>query len=77
MQQTEDTEMTTDTELVRRALAGDKLAAGRLAERHRRLVLALAFRTLGNADDAQDVAQEALVTALQRLPEQGFGWMQG
>ena len=61
--------MTTDTELVRRALAGDKLAAGSLAERHRRLVLALAFRTLGNADDAQDVAQEALVTALQRLPE--------
>ena len=64
MQQTE-----TDKELVRLALAGDRLAAGRLTERHRRLVLALAFRTLGNADDAQDVAQEALVYALQRLPE--------
>ena len=50
-------------------MAGDKLAAGRLTERHRRLVLTLAFRTLGNADDAQDVAQEALVYALQRLPE--------
>lgn len=65
MQQTKDT----DKELVRRALAGDKLAAGRLTERHRRFVAVLAFRALGNADDAQDVAQEALVYALQRLPE--------
>ncbi len=65
MQQTE----ITDQELVRRAVAGDRLAAGRLTERHRQRVLALALRTLGNADDAQDVAQEALVYALQRLPE--------
>ncbi len=59
----------TDTELVRRALAGNRPAAGRLAERHRRAVLALAYRTLENADDAQDVAQEALVYVLQRLPD--------
>ena len=59
----------TDAQLVRDALTGDRMAAGRLMERHRRTVLALAFRTLGNADDAQDVAQEALVYALQRLPE--------
>ncbi len=65
MQQKENT----DEELVRRALVGDRLAAGRLTERHRQRVLALAFRTLGNADDAQDVAQEAFVYALQRLPE--------
>ena len=58
----------TDTQLVRRALAGDGLARGRLTERHRRSVLALAYRTLENADDAQDVAQEALMYALQRLP---------
>jgi len=59
----------TDTELVRRAQAGDRLAGGRLTERHRRPILALAYRTLENADDAQDVAQEALVYALQRLPD--------
>ena len=59
----------TDDDLVRRALTGDRLAGGRLLERHRRSVLALAFRTLGSADDAQDVAQEALVYALHRLPE--------
>ncbi len=61
--------MDNDLKLVRRALAGDRLARGRLIERHRRFVLALAFRTLGNADDAQDVTQEAFVYALQRLPE--------
>lgn len=38
-------------------------------ERHRRSILALAYRTLENADDAQDVAQEAFVYALQRLPD--------
>ncbi len=38
-------------------------------ERHRRPTLALAHRALENADDAQDVAQEALVYTLQRLPE--------
>ena len=65
MQQKENT----DKELVRRALMGDRAAAGQLMERHRRSVLALALRTLGNADDAQDVAQEALVYAVQRLPE--------
>ena len=68
MQPTTDT-AETDSHLVRRALAGDPLARGRLTERHRRSILALAYRTLENADDAQDVAQEALVYALQRLPE--------
>jgi len=68
MQPTNDT-AETDSHLVRRALAGDRLARGRLTERHRGSILALAFRTLENADDAQDVAQEALVYALQRLPD--------
>ncbi len=68
MQPTNDTGET-DSQLIRRALAGDRLARGRLTERHRRSILALAFRTLENADDAQDVAQEALVYALQRLPD--------
>ena len=45
------------------------MAASRLTERHRRSIIALAYRTLENADDAQDVAQEALVYALQRLPD--------
>lgn len=56
-----------DDKLVRAALAGSRHASGQLLERHRHIALALAYRTLGNADDAQDVAQEALVYALQQL----------
>ena len=67
--QTNNDTTETDSLLVRRALDGDRLAANRLTERHRRSLLALAYRTLQNADDAQDVAQEALVYALQRLPD--------
>lgn len=59
----------TDSELIRRTLTGERLAAERLAERHRRAALETAFRALKNADDAQDVAQEALVYALQRLSD--------
>lgn len=69
-----------DPELIRQALAGNLLAAERLAARHRRAVLALAQRALGNADDAQDVAQETLVYAHQRLsdvrdPTQFSSWL--
>ena len=59
----------TDSEIIRKALFGDRFAAQILTQRHRRTTLALAYRTLGNADDAQDVAQEALIYAVQRLPE--------
>lgn len=58
-----------DAGLIRRTLRGDRLAAEQLAERHRRTVHAVAYRALGNADDAQDVAQEALVYAYQRLSQ--------
>lgn len=59
----------TDAALVRRTLRGDRLAAEQLTERHRRTVYAIAYHALGNADDAQDVAQEALVYVYQRLTE--------
>jgi RNA polymerase sigma factor (sigma-70 family) len=60
----------TDTELIDRALThGDPLALQRLIERHRRSVTLIAYQALGNSDDAQDVAQEALAYALQRLGE--------
>jgi RNA polymerase sigma-70 factor (ECF subfamily) len=58
-----------ETELITRALAGDRLSAERLMERYRRKVTALAYKALRNADDAQDVAQEALVYAHFRLHE--------
>ncbi|MCW3099922.1 MAG: polymerase sigma-70 factor [Chthonomonadaceae bacterium] len=58
---------TTDAQLIRLAADGDRLAAGRLAERHRKRVFQIAWQALGNVDDAADVAQETLVYALLRI----------
>lgn len=68
------------TQLMRQALAGNRLAAERLLEPHRQSVLRVAYRALGNRDDAADVAQEALVYALLRLgdlrdPARFSGWL--
>jgi RNA polymerase sigma-70 factor (ECF subfamily) len=56
-----------DSELVRKALSGDRQAYERLFERHERSVLAVALAVLGNYHAAQDAAQEAFVTAYMRL----------
>ena len=56
-----------DLELVRRAQAGDVDAFGDLVERNRRAVFRAALAAVGNATEADDVAQEAFVTAFQKL----------
>jgi RNA polymerase sigma-70 factor, ECF subfamily len=56
-----------DLELVRRAQAGDVEAFGDLVERHRRAVFRAAMAAGGSADEADDVTQEAFVTAFQKL----------
>ena len=68
------------TQLLRKALAGNRLAAEQLLEPYRLTVLRIAQAALGNRDDAQDVAQEALVYALLRLgdlrdPARLPGWL--
>jgi len=50
------------------ALAGDLAAFEELAERHRGPALSLAWRLMGDRDDAEDVAQDALVAAFADLP---------
>ncbi len=57
----------TDCELVARALAGDRSAYDALCARHRDSVTESARRILQDEDDAQDVAQDVLVNAFQRL----------
>jgi RNA polymerase sigma-70 factor (ECF subfamily) len=59
--------MASDSELVQIVLDGDRQAYGRLFERHERSVLAVALAVLGNYHTAQDVTQEAFVTAYARL----------
>jgi RNA polymerase sigma-70 factor (ECF subfamily) len=56
-----------DLVLVRLAQAGDAEAFGRLVERNRHAVHRAVAAALGSAADADDVAQEAFVTAYRKL----------
>ena len=57
-----------DSYLVRRAQEGYVDAYADLVDRHGQLAYRVALRLLGNRQDAEDIAQEALVTAWQQLP---------
>jgi len=56
-----------DGELVEQVRAGDSAAFGELVARHQGAVYRAALAVLGNAADAEDAAQEALVLAYRRL----------
>ncbi|MER5936888.1 sigma-70 family RNA polymerase sigma factor [Streptomyces sp. NPDC001928] len=56
-----------DTRLTRAAQAGDVAALGLLLERHRKGMRAVALSILGPGADADDVMQEAALTALRRI----------
>jgi RNA polymerase sigma-70 factor (ECF subfamily) len=58
-----------DGYLVRRAQEGYLDAYAELVNRHSLLAYRVALRILGHHQDAEDVAQEALVTAWQQLPQ--------
>jgi RNA polymerase sigma-70 factor (ECF subfamily) len=57
----------TDLDLVRLAQAGDVEAFVELVERNRRAVFRAALACVGSAAEADDVAQEAFVTAYRKL----------
>lgn len=72
----------TDRELVRRVCAGDRHAFAPLLGRHRGRTAAVVQRMLADAHEAEDVVQEAAVTAyldLERLeqPERFGAWLCG
>ena len=56
-----------DLDLVRMAQAGDTEAFGELVERNRRAVFRAALAAVGSPTEADDVTQEAFVTAWQKL----------
>jgi len=60
---------------------GDREAFGQLAKRYERAVFATALRRLGNYAEAQEVCQEVLVRAMQKIsqlrePEAFGAWLQ-
>lgn len=56
-----------DAELVARARQGDTAAFGELVDRHRTAVYRAARAVLGSPSEAEDVAQEAFLTAYQKM----------
>jgi RNA polymerase sigma-70 factor, ECF subfamily len=69
-----------DAELVARARAGDREAFGELVERYAAAARRVARAVLGDADDADDAAQDAMLSALVKLgqydPRRPFGpWL--
>jgi len=57
----------TDAELVRRAQAGEMAAFEELVSRHEQRVYTLARRILRQEQDAEDVTQQAFLSALEHL----------
>ena len=57
-----------DEALMARVARGDRRAYRRLAQRHLPAMLGLARRILGNAADAEDVAQEAMLRVWTHAP---------
>ena len=61
--------LTAATELFRQARDGDPDALETLLQPYWDTLYRLAYRVTGHAEDAEDLAQEALVRILQRLPD--------
>jgi RNA polymerase sigma-70 factor (ECF subfamily) len=69
-----------DSEIVRQIQSGDAAAFDELMRRYKRPVVNFVFRMLGNAEDADDVAQDVFVRVYQNLdtyrPETKFStWL--
>ncbi|MFO0701261.1 MAG: sigma-70 family RNA polymerase sigma factor [Nitrospira sp.] len=56
-----------DAQLVARSLKQDHEAFGQLIDRHGSVIVNLAYRMVGNRAEAEDLAQEAFLTAFKAL----------
>ena len=69
-----------EAEVVRRAQGGEQAAFARLAGHYRAWLLALAFLRTGDREEAEDLVQEVLARAWEKLPslrqpEAFAGWL--
>ncbi|MBU6399163.1 MAG: RNA polymerase subunit sigma, partial [Verrucomicrobia bacterium] len=60
-------EDTAETELVRRAKAGELAAFETLVAQHERVIYTVARRITGSAQDAEDVTQQTFLSAMEHL----------
>jgi RNA polymerase sigma-70 factor (ECF subfamily) len=58
---------TDDSELAAAAIAGDREAFRHLVERRYDLIYRIAYRYLGSAADAEDIAQDVCITLATKL----------
>ena len=58
-----------DAELVERARRGDRDAFGELVERHQQAVFRTALAALRSREEAEEVAQDAFIAAMQKLDD--------
>src|SRR5437867_3955136 len=67
--------MTTDPELVRRCIAGDRNAWEAIVQQHHQRIYNLAYRFTGRFDEAEDLTQEVFLKVYRTLhsyrPESG------
>jgi RNA polymerase sigma-70 factor (ECF subfamily) len=59
--------VTSETEWIEQARAGDQVAFGRLVTAYQTPIYNLAYRMLGNANEAEEAAQEAFLRAYTHL----------
>ena len=62
-----ETALTSDEQMVERALAGDHDAFGELVRRWERRIYALTYGILGREEDARDATQETFIAAYRNL----------
>lgn len=63
---------TTDNDIVRRVIDGDKRAYAELVDRHKEKAMTLAVRMLKDRHEAEEALQDAFVRAFRALP--AFEW---
>lgn len=74
--------MTADADLVKRAAAGEREAAGEIYDRYAPLVRAIALEATGSLPEANELVQDVFLRALSRLrllrrPDFLCGWLVG
>jgi len=77
---TEEMESQTVAELVRSAQTGDRQAQCALYERYQQSALAVAYRQIGDRDEAEELVQDVFIHAFDRIsqlrvPEAFGGWL--